>query len=58
VFYRKEGNGVVLIIICHVDDNVIAGTPEWISLFKEGVKRHFVITKFGCQCKDLGVWNE
>jgi hypothetical protein len=41
VFYRMEDKVVVIIHVCHVDDNVIAGTPECISWFKEGVKKYF-----------------
>jgi hypothetical protein len=47
VFYRKDGDVVVLITVCHVDDNAIAGTPEWMSWFNEGFKKHFGITKLG-----------
>jgi hypothetical protein len=58
MFYRKEDGVVVLIAVCHVDDNAIAGTPAWISWFKKGVKKCFGISKLGQLHKHLGVWYE
>jgi hypothetical protein len=59
VFYKKNGYGeVVCIAVCHVDDSAIAGKPEWIKWFKEGVKKRFGITDLGLLKKHLGIWYE
>lgn len=56
VFYKKESDKVVLIAVCHVDDNAVCSSPEWIAWFKEGVKKRFGITDLGRLQKHLGIW--
>ena len=58
VFFKKENGKVVLVAVCHVDDNAIAGTSDWIKWFKEGVKKRFGITDLGVLKKHLGIWYE
>jgi hypothetical protein len=58
VFFKITEDKVVLVAVCHVDDNAIAGTPHWIKWFKEGVKKRFGITELGLLKKHLGVWYE
>ena len=47
-FCKKEKDEVVLAAAFHVDDNAIAGTPEWIKWFKEGVNKWFGTTHSDC----------
>jgi hypothetical protein len=56
VFYKKFEGDVVLVAVCHVDDNAIAGTPVWTKWFKTGVKKRFGITDLGILKKHLGIW--
>ena len=58
VFYKMHKEEVVVIAVCHVDDNAIAGTPEWVKWFKEGVKKRFGITELGILKRHLGIWYE
>ncbi len=56
VFYKLHKEEVVVIAVCHVDDNAIAGTPVWVKWFKEGVKQRFGITELGVLKRHLGIW--
>jgi hypothetical protein len=56
VFFKLTEDKVVLVAVCHVDNNAIAGTPHWIKWFKEGVKKRFGMTKLGLLKKHLSVW--
>jgi hypothetical protein len=58
VFFKLTEDKVVLVAVCHVDDNAIAGAPHWTKWFKEGVKKGFGITELGLLKKHLGVWCE
>jgi hypothetical protein len=58
MFYKKEDDKVTLIVLCHVDDNAICGSPKWIAWFKEVVKKRFGITDLGRLRKHLGIWYE
>lgn len=49
---KKE---VELIASCHVDDTQIAGSPEAIMKFKEGVRERFRIKELGRIVKHLGL---
>ena len=54
VFYKEDEHGeVVVIAVCHVDDNAIAGTPVWIRWFKDGVKKRLGIADLGRLKKHL-----
>jgi hypothetical protein len=58
VFFKASEDKVVLVAVCHVDDNAIASTPHWIKCwFKEGVKKRFGVTELGMLKKHLGVWH-
>jgi hypothetical protein len=54
VFFKITDDKVVLVAVCHVDDNAIAGAPHWIKWFKEGVKKRFGITELGLLKKHSG----
>jgi hypothetical protein len=57
VYFKSSEDNVVLVAVCHVDDNAIAGAPHWIKWFKEGVKKRFGMTKLGLSKKHLGIWH-
>jgi hypothetical protein len=57
MFYKADKDGkVALIAVCHIDDNAIAGTIEWIQWFKTRIRKRFAITKLGRLKKHLGIW--
>ena len=59
VFYKHDDKGkVVLICICHVDDQILCGTKEEIEKFKQGIKKRFNYTDQGLLKKHLGVCYE
>jgi hypothetical protein len=59
LFFLHDKQGKLsLLVATHVDDCVLAGTPDVIRWFKAQVKKHVNIKDLGTLRKHLGVWYE
>ena len=52
-WYGKDE--LVLMAVIHVDDTMLAGTPEWIKWFKDDISKRFNYTDQGHLSKHLGI---
>jgi hypothetical protein len=59
VFIKHDNEGnLVLMAVIHVDDTLLAGHPDWINWYKEGIGKRFDYTDQGKLSKHLGVTYE
>jgi hypothetical protein len=57
VFYRVNIQGYLeLVIACHVDDSIIAGSKPVIDEYLKDFKKHLKIERLGRMKKHLGIW--
>ena len=58
IWYRMDGDRLVLIVAVYVDDCILAGKKKDIEIFKVNIQGRFKISDLGEIKKHLGIWYE